>query len=123
MRIGGGIPGTSHSVLVPGATTPIRWMWDAQGTVVVDDATAHYLLEHKGRSPWFVVDDTPGVPSTAESVPAMPGVESDDDLQPLGQYTFDEPSATEAHATEASAQGATAAAPKTAAKPKPKRKR
>ena len=112
MRIGGGIPGTSHSVLVPGASAPTRWIWDATGSAVVEDAVGQHLLALAGRAPFQVIDaeaqpDAPMMAATAQDA-GTPEI-SDDDLRPLTHYTFD--TATESSPGPSSP------------KPKPKRKR
>ena len=124
MRIGGGIPGTSHSVLVPGDSAPTRWMWDANGCAEIPDAAAQMLMELRGRSPFRIVDAAGMDPETTASSDASLVVEKDDDLRPLGQYTFE----SEAADVTPDAETAPAAATSTLQspskpKPKPKRKR
>ncbi len=86
MRLAGGVPGTGHSVLCPGASDATRWVWDDQGEAEVPEEAASLVLSLAGRS---------GI-RRADVVPeGMNRDEESDDLHPLGHYTFEPPPVTE----------------------------
>ena len=85
MRLGGGVPGAGHSVLRPGATAPDRWTWDALGEAEVPDEAARLVLSLAGRSSIHAVVATPDASSVDDGNDAS----EEDELRPLGHYTFD----------------------------------
>ena len=123
MRIGGGVPGTGHSVLRPGAATSDCWVWDAQGEADIDDVIGRVVLELAGRSGLHEV----GAATACTSDGASPE-DGNEDMRPLAHYTFDMPAEDNTQArrsTEAEEKSATkpTAAKADAPPKKPVRKR